>query len=80
MANIKVELKKGETIRSVEELMFKALEAQRTGDVHTEKFEDPAMDDLVMKMAEAHKDMYQELLEEIFRELDAEYGSEYDNF
>lgn len=63
-----------ETIEQAEENLYKALNAQRTGELHTEKFLDPAMVDLVERMQTAHENMYAEMMQEIMDELDKEYN------
>jgi len=78
MPKIKIGLGKNETMFEAEEFLFKALDSHRSGDVHTEKFEDPAMEDVVNRMDEKHKMMYEKLIREIMDELDKEYGQEYD--
>lgn len=75
MPNVKIELEKGMTPDEAEELVFKAFQSQRTGDIHQEKFMDPAMTDLVDQMERAHKEQYQKMVEEIGEALDEEYKS-----
>ena len=73
MANVKILLEDGETTDQAEEKLYKALNSHRTGDIHTEDFEDSAMKHLADKMIEMHEQIYSELLQEVFEELDKEY-------
>ena len=75
MARIKIILKNGETREEVEEQLLKALNLHKSGDIHdSEKFEDPAMDDLENKIAKLHELMFQEMLNEVVAEIDREYS------
>jgi len=73
MARVKIILDKNETMHEAEETLFKALNMQRTGDVHKGDFVDPAMTDVALRMKGAHEIMYKEMLEEIEAVLDEEY-------
>jgi hypothetical protein len=76
MPNVKIKLKKGESIQEAEETLYKALNAQRTGDMHKEDFSDPAMADIVVRMQEEHDKLFKKILREIEEELDKEYGAD----
>tara|TARA_R110000868_G_C10973188_1_gene771551 strand:+ start:86845 stop:87078 length:234 start_codon:yes stop_codon:yes gene_type:complete len=72
---VKIELKKGETKEEAEELLFKALDLHRTGEIHTrESFEDPAMLDISQRVAKVQEDIHAEMMAEIFEALDGEYN------
>lgn len=76
MPNVKIELKKNETPEQAEELLFKALESQRNGEIHGgEEFSDPAMSHLLDRMELMHKEMYEEALREIIQVLEEEHNS-----
>lgn len=75
MATVKVILEKGETPEQAEELLFRAFEAQRNGDIHGEEFNDPAMMDLLARMEEIHKREYDLMLQEIFQVIEEEHSN-----
>lgn len=78
MTTVKIIPAKGETIEEAEEKLYKALHAQREGDLlHRESFDDPAMADLNQRVIKEHVDMYEELIREVMEILDGEYS---DNF
>lgn len=70
---IKIELDKGQAPEEAEELLYKALTAKRSVDVHTEEFQDPVMEEAAQKMVNMHKQIWEESLEEILSILDEEY-------
>jgi hypothetical protein len=74
MANVKVQLDKGETPDQAEELIFKAFAAQRDGSIHKEEYHDPAMRDLLLRIQKAHEEQFQALIAEIGDILDKEYN------
>lgn len=74
MADIKIILKKDETIEEVDNLLFKALDMHASGDVHLEEsFDDPAMVSTFDKLSDEQKKIYLEMLEEIYMEIDKQY-------
>lgn len=73
MPKVKIELEKGMTPDQAEEMLFKAFEAQRNGDMHTEEFSDPAMQDVLARMEKLHKDSYDLMIQEIIAALEGEY-------
>lgn len=73
MPSVKIELKKGETPEQAEDLLLKAIESQRNGDVHGEEFSDPAMSNLVDLMLKLHEKEYALMLQEINEALEQEY-------
>jgi hypothetical protein len=74
MADIKIILKKDETIEQVDNLLFKALDLHASGDVHLEEsFDDPAMISTFDQLEKTQKQIYMEMLEEIFMEIDKQY-------
>ena len=77
MTKVKVIVEKGESLDQAEEKLYKALNSQRTGDFHTEEHDDPAMRSLVLKMKDAHAEIYAEMMQEIFEELDKEYNGNF---
>lgn len=77
MAKIKIFLDNSETMSEAEDLLYKALEIQRTGDSHVEEFLDPAMTDIHDKLMLAHEFRMVEMLEEIFQVLDEEFHNDY---
>ena len=74
MTKIKILLDKNETPEEAEEILYKALNAQRNGDIHTEDFSDPAMVDVVSVMEKFHKYIYVDMMREIQEVLDREYN------
>lgn len=75
MATVKIELDKDETVEQAEDVLFKAVLAQSTGEGHDEEnFSDPAMADLINRLEEQHKLMFSEMVAEINEELDKEYS------
>lgn len=71
---VKIILDKNETVEEAEELLFKALDLHRTGEVHTrESFDDPAMVDIEDRVLKSYSDMHKDMLEEISEALDEEY-------
>jgi len=74
MTKVKIIAGKGESVEEAEEKLYKAMNSHRTGELHTEDFQDPAMKDLVQRMINKHGDMYKDMLDEIFNELDKEYN------
>ena len=77
MTKVKVIAEKGESLDEAEEKLYKALNAHRTGDLHTEDFSDPAMKDLVERMTLKHEIIYKEMMDEIFEVLDEEYNGNF---
>ncbi len=73
MAEVKILLQKDETPEQAEELIFKAFEAQRTGEMHTEEFSDPAMVDLINRLQMLHGAEYELMMQEILAALDEDY-------
>lgn len=73
MADVKIILQKGETPEQAEELIFKAFEAQRTGEMHKEEFNDPAMVDLINRMQMLHEAEYELMMQEIAQVIDEEH-------
>ncbi len=73
MAKVKILLEKGETEREAEDSLLKAITSHNNGEVHTDGFADPAMNDVVAKMQDIHNKMYQEMIQEICDALDSEY-------
>lgn len=74
MPNVKIFLDKDETPEQAEDLLFKAMEAQRNGEIHQDEFSDPAMRDLLDRMQKLYKDNYEEVIQEIMKALDEEYN------
>lgn len=73
MAEIKIQLQKGETPEQVEDLLFKAFEQQRNGETHGEEYSDPAMRDVMNLMENEFKKQQDLMMQEIFEELEKEY-------
>ena len=73
MPKVRVELDKSETVEEAEELLFKALSAQRSGDLHDGKFHDPAMEDLSIRLAAMHEAEFEVMLREIYEAIEKEY-------
>jgi hypothetical protein len=74
MAKVKIFLNPGETLRDAEDSLLKAMNHHNSGEVHTEGFQDPAMDHVADRMISAHSKIYQEMLQEIFEELDKDFS------
>lgn len=74
MSKVKIILDSGESIQEAEDSLVKAITSQDQGQSHTDGFEDPAMQSTVNRMEEAHKKIYQEMMQEIFEALDKEYS------
>jgi hypothetical protein len=70
---VKIELLKGMTPEQAEDLLFKAFQAQRTGETHGEEYNDPAMKDTLNRMIEIFKKEQDAMIQEISEALDAEY-------
>lgn len=76
MAKIKILLEKGETMKSAEDALHKALNLHSSGDVHNaETFEDSATQDLTNRIVNLHAEIYSEMISEIMDELDSEYSN-----
>ena len=75
MAKIQIFLDKDETPEQAEDLLFKAIESQRNGELHQDEFSDPAMKNALDRMEKIYKDNYAELLQEIMQALDEEYDN-----
>lgn len=74
MPTVKIILDKGETPEQAEDLLLKAFEAKSNGDMHTEDFSDPAMQDALQRMIQIQEDNYQALIQEVIQALDEEYN------
>jgi len=73
MNKVKIILDKNQTPKEAEELLFKALESQRTGEIHDEsEFLDPAMTSLENRLMELNKIFIDELIREVLDELEEE--------
>jgi len=70
---IKIGLRKGQTPEEAEEELFKALSEQRSGNSHSEEFDDPIMEAIAQKIIEKHSQIWEASLEEINQLLDEEY-------
>lgn len=75
MPTIKVILEKGETPEQAENLLFKAFEAQRTGEIHQDEFNDPAMRDLILRMEAKFKEEHDAMIQEIIQALEEEHSN-----
>lgn len=71
--NIDIKLQKGQTPEEAEELLYKALAFQRSGDIHGDEFLDPVMQDASQKMIKMHEKVWTDSLNEILALLDEEY-------
>ena len=78
MAKIKILVGKNETIESAEDMLFKAMDMHRTGEIHKEEFHDPAMRDLSQQIEAKHREMFKDLLEEVLNVIDSEYTNGYE--
>ena len=56
-----------------EEELFKALDFQRSGDIHGDEFLDSVMEETAQKMISLHEKVWSETLKEIEDILDEEY-------
>ncbi len=71
---IKVKIDCGDyTPEQAEEELFKALDFQRSGDVHGDEFVDEVMEETAQKMIKLHEQIWAETLKEIEDLLDEEY-------
>lgn len=63
----------GLTPEQAEEELFKALEFQRSGDIHGDEFLDSVMEETAQKMIAMHEKVWEDTLREIEEILDEEY-------
>lgn len=70
---VKIELSQNETKEEAEELLYKALDSQRTGAQHGEEFQDPVMNELYHNSLDVYGEIYDSMLEQIFAEIDKEF-------
>lgn len=76
MAKVKIFVGKNETVEDVEDSLVKAFNFHASGDVHdADSFEDPAMNDLALKLQNMHQAMYEEAIKEICEVLDQDYSN-----
>lgn len=75
VVEVKVILDRAQNPEDAEEILYKALDAHRNGNAHSndEKFQDAAMQDVAEKLKHTYKQMFTTMLQEIFEELDKEY-------
>lgn len=71
MPKVKVYLNPGESDLDADLTLLKAISHHVSGDAHSEKFQDPAMDDVALKLQSAHRVMYDNLTKEIITVLEA---------
>jgi len=72
---VKIQLNKNQTIEDAEELLFKALDLHRSGDIHLlESFDDPAMIDVSQRMEKIYEDIYKDMMDEIIEALGDDYS------
>lgn len=67
---VKIKLKKGETIAQAHEELLKAISVHSNTDHEGDKFADNNMETVHDILIKAQKDTYQKMLKEIFEELD----------
>jgi len=67
---VSIHLEKGETREEAEELLYKAVTAQRNGNIHTDQFPDPAMEHMAEKMKKRYQEMLVDMVREINEEID----------
>ncbi|MCG3175424.1 MAG: hypothetical protein MOGMAGMI_00353 [Candidatus Omnitrophica bacterium] len=70
---VKIKLKKGQSIEEAKLQLLKALETSLKSDHLDESFEDPAMDDTYERVFTAHAQIYEEMMDEIIDALEDEY-------
>ncbi len=70
---VKIELDEGQTPDSAEEELYKALNSHRSGDMHSDKFTDPAMEHVSDYMKAVYREHYTLMMNEIMDELDNDY-------
>lgn len=72
---IKIILDKDQTKEEAEDLLFKALELHKNGEVHIdESFDDAAMIDTENRLKTIHSKIYADMLEEINEALEEQYS------
>ena len=71
--NVNIQLKKGQSPEEAEEMLYKALAFQRSGDIHGDEFLDPVMQEASQKMIKMHEKVWADSLKEILELLDEEY-------
>lgn len=75
MANVKIFLQPGESIRDAEDALMKAFNLHASGDIHySHVFQDPAMAALAEKMESIYKNISQDMVREISEALDEDYS------
>jgi len=62
---MKIFLEKGESQEETEDLLFKALKAQRTGGTHNEQFPDPVMEHLASDLKADYRKRMADMMAEI---------------
>lgn len=70
---VKIEVDKGQTKEEAEEVLYKALDSQRTGAIHNQEFQDPVMNELFHKLKDVYGSIHDDMLQAIFEELDKEH-------
>ena len=67
---IKIELDKNQSREEAEEILYKALNSQRTGAQHSEEFQDPVMNELYHQSVDFYGDLYEDMIAEIIKVLE----------
>ena len=80
MAKVKIYLEGIETQMDAEDALLKAITHHSSGEVHDEaSFDDPAMQDLSLKLQQLYKRIHSEMIEEISEVLDSDFNKLYGN-
>lgn len=72
MAKVKILLEPGESQEEAHDALVKALTAHEQGEIHTDTFLDPVMEEASNHMKDSYRDINREMLAEIEEVLDRE--------
>lgn len=73
MGKVKIFVDPDETVESVEDALFKAMEHHASGDAHDDDFPDPAMVALKNKLMRMHSETYHLIIQDILKALDEDF-------
>lgn len=67
---VRVDLEKGQSVDEAEELLYKALDSQRSGDAHSEGFADSAVQHASDVMRNEYVKQFDLMMQEVLQALD----------
>lgn len=70
---VKIEADPKQTKDEAEEMLYKALDSQRTGALHNTEFQDPVMNELFHRLKGVYGELYDSMLQDIFKAIDEEF-------